>query len=225
MAEIGIFEAIHSARALRRFKPDPVADEIITKILEAAICAPSGGNSQDWLFVVITDSEQRRRVGEVYAKASKMVRPFYSDAARPAHMSEAEYQRLQSSGFYLHDHMAEAPVLILIAARKKAARDYGNIDPAAAARDQLCTRMASLYPAAQNIILACRALGLGTVLTTNHLLCEDEVKAVIGLPYEIETFALMPIGYPRGKFGPMRRKPLNEVAIRDRWGNPWPGRN
>jgi nitroreductase len=223
MAEIGLFEAIHSARALRRFKPDPVPDEIITRVLEAAICAPSGGNSQDWLFVVITDLEQKQRIGAAYAKASRMVRPYYSDAARPAHMSEEEYRRLQSSGFHLHEHMDEAPLLILVAAKKKPARHYDNIDPAIAERSQLYTRMASIYPAAQNIILACRAMGLGTVLTTNHLLCEEEVKTIIGLPDDIETFALMPVGYPLGKFGPVRRKPLSEVAIRDRWGNPWQG--
>jgi nitroreductase len=152
-----------------------------------------------------------------------MVRPFYSDAARPAHMSDAEYQRLQSSGFYLHEHMDEAPLLILVAAKKKAPRHYDGIDPATAVRNQLCTRMASIYPAVENIILACRTLGLGTVLTTNHTLCEDEIKAVIGLPDDVETFALLPVGYPRDKFGGVRRKPLAEVAIRDRWGNRWPG--
>lgn len=219
-----VFEVIHSARAMRRFKPDPVPDELITQILEAATSAPSGGNAQDWLFVVITDSEQRRLVGAAYTKASQMVRPFYSSAARPAHMSEAEYQRLQSSGFYLHEHMGEAPVLILVAAKKKAPRHYDGIDSAIAARNQLCTRMASIYPAVENIILACRALGLGTVLTTNHTLCEDEIKAAIGLPEDVETFALLPVGYPRDKFGGLRRKPLGEVVFRDRWGNPWPGK-
>ncbi|HEX4209523.1 MAG TPA: nitroreductase family protein [Candidatus Binataceae bacterium] len=223
MAEIGLFEAIHSARALRRFKPDPVPDSIITQILEAAIAAPSGGNTQDWLFVVITDPGQRRRVGAAYAKASQIVRPFYSEAARPTHMSEAEYQRFQSSGFYLHDHMEEAPLLILVAAKKKPIRHYEGVDPETAARNQLCTRMASIYPAVQNIILACRALRLGTVLTTNHTLCEDEINDVLGLPDDVETFALLPVGYPRDKFGGVRRKPLSEVVIRDRGGNPWPG--
>jgi len=84
-------------------------------------------------------------------------------------------------------------------------------------------RGASIYPAVQNIILACRALGLGTVVTTNHILLEEEMKAALGLPDDVRTYALMPIGYPRDKFGPMRRKPLSEVAIRDRWGNPWQG--
>jgi nitroreductase len=221
MSARDVFEVIHSARALRRFKPDPVPDELITQILEAAIAAPSGGNAQNWLFVVITDPGQRRQVGAVYAKASRIVRPFYADAAKPAHMTGAEYQRLQSSGFHLHEHMGEAPLLILVAGKKKAPRHYEGIDEAIAARNQLCTRMASIYPAVQNLILACRALGLGTVLTTNHTLCEEEIKAVIGLPEDVETFALLPIGYPRDKFGGVRRKPLGEVVIRDRWGNPW----
>jgi nitroreductase len=84
-------------------------------------------------------------------------------------------------------------------------------------------RGASIYPAVQNIILACRALGLGTTITTNHLRCETEVKAVLGLPPEVETFALMPVGYPVDKFGPLARRPLSEVAYADHWARPWPG--
>ncbi len=82
---------------------------------------------------------------------------------------------------------------------------------------------ASIYPAVQNIMLACRALGLGTVLTTLHALYEDEMKQVLGLPPEYSTFALLPIGYPTDKFGPVKRKPITQVAYRDRYGNNWPG--
>ena len=80
----------------------------------------------------------------------------------------------------------------------------------------------SIYPAIQNIILACRALGLGTVITTNHILYEDEVKAVLGMPDNAATFALMPIGYPTGKYGPLTRKPVAEVTYADSWGTAWP---
>lgn len=73
----------------------------------------------------------------------------------------------------------------------------------------------------QNIILACRAFGLGTVLTTNHILCEAEIKTLLSIPDEIDTFALMPIGYPRDKFGPVRRKAIAEVAMHNHWGNAW----
>ena len=83
-------------------------------------------------------------------------------------------------------------------------------------------RGASIYPAVQNIILACRAFGLGTLITTNHIRCEDEVKALLDLPPDVSTYALMPIGYPQGKFGPLARKPVSEVAYADRWGVVWP---
>ena len=81
----------------------------------------------------------------------------------------------------------------------------------------------SIYPAVQNIILACRAFGLGTVLTTIHMFFEDEVKAILGLPAEVQTYALLPIGYPRDKFGPIRRRPIGEVVCLDRYGNRWKG--
>ena len=82
-------------------------------------------------------------------------------------------------------------------------------------------RGASIYPAVQNIVLACRALGLGTTITTNHLRLEDEVKAVLGVPENVQTVALMPVGYPRDQFGPLVRRPVTDVAYADRWGQPW----
>ena len=85
------------------------------------------------------------------------------------------------------------------------------------------TAGASIYPAVQNIILACRALGLGTVLTTNHVILEPEVKRVLALPEDVRTFGLMPIGYTDARFGGVRRRPLSEVAVLDRFGNPWSG--
>lgn len=223
MSDIGVFEAIHTARALRRFRPDPVPPEIITRILEAAICAPSGGNVQDWYFVVVTDPEQRKRVGAAYAKASLSVRPFYENRPRPEHMTETEERHLKTSGFYLHEHMTEAPVLLLVCGRRRGPRpDLTNLGANALARMAAATACAGIYPAVQNVILACRALGLGTVLTTNHILCEQEVKDALAIAAEIDTYALMPIGYPVGKFGPVRRKPLAEVAMHDRWGRTWP---
>ncbi|MFZ1089579.1 MAG: nitroreductase family protein, partial [Xanthobacteraceae bacterium] len=86
-------------------------------------------------------------------------------------------------------------------------------------------RGASIYPAVQNVILACRALGLATLITTNHIRYENEVKALLGIPADVDTYALMPIGYPEGKFGPVTRRPVPEVAYADRWSTPWPGSN
>jgi len=227
MADIGLLEAMYSARALRRFKPDPIPDEVISKILDAAIRAPSAGDSQHWAFVVVRDPEQRRKIGEIYRKASKVIGWFYTGRERPAHMDEEQYRRFLSSGTYLWDHMDEAPVLLLTCLQARSMPSPDGMPPELLAKYKAAVpnlaRMlgASIYPAVQNIILACRALGLGTVLTTNHLVYEDEVKAVLGIPPDVQTYGLMPIGYPRGKFGPVKRKPVSEVAHLDSWDKSW----
>src|SRR5258707_146959 len=110
--EIGLFEAMYTARALRRFKPDPVPDEIMTKVLDAAIRAPSGSNAQSWLFVVVKDAEKRRQLGAIYHKASQILTKLYAERPRASHFTEEQYRRFISSVTYLFDHMHEAPVLL-----------------------------------------------------------------------------------------------------------------
>jgi nitroreductase len=229
MTELGVFEAIHTARALRRLKQDPVPDAVITQILEAAIRAPSAGNAQNWAFIVVRDPEQRRKLGTIYRKASNIASAMYAARGRPAHMTEEQFQRFMTAGAYLWDHMGDAP-LILVPCQAQPQLPPLEALPsdirANFAREQAYVeriRGASIYPAVQNIILACRALGLGTTITTNHIRCEDEVKAVLGIPEDVQTFAMMPIGYPRGKFGPLTRRPIVEIAHVDRWSHVWPG--
>jgi nitroreductase len=141
-------------------------------------------------------------------------------------MSEDTYRKLMASAYYLIDHMADAPVLLLACLKQTApAGAPPKLPPeiAAVVKSLARTSGSSIYPAVQNIILACRGLGLGTVLTTIHTFFEDEVKAILGLPPEVMTYALMPIGYPEGKFGPIRRRPVSEVAHLDKYGNHWKG--
>ena len=228
MTDIGVFEAIHSARSLRRLKPDPVPEDLITKILDAAIRAPSAGNAQHWAFIVVRDPAKRHALGAIYRKASDIASAVYHARGRPAHMDEEEWRRFMSAGAHLWDHMGEAPVLLVPCLRQRDMPPIAALPPDIQAlyQDELDynerIRGASIYPAVQNIILACRALGLGTVITTNHLRCEDEVKSLLGLPADVQTFALMPIGYPVGRFGPLTRRPLAEVARADDWSVPWP---
>lgn len=225
MDEIGLFEAMYSARALRRFKPDPVPDEVMTKVLDAAIRAPSGSNQQHWLFVVVKDAELRRKLSAIYHKGSELMMKLYASRPRPAHMSEEEQNRLLRSATYLFENMHEAPILLLACLKQEGVTAPQNVPPGMAEKMRGLQRTtgSSIYPAVQNIILACRAFGLGTVLTTLHLFHEDEVKTLIGLPPEVQTYALLPIGYPSDKFGPVKRKPVSEVACLDRYGNPWKG--
>jgi nitroreductase len=228
MSDLSLFDAIHTARALRRLTDEPVSESLITQVLDAAIRAPTGGNAQNWFFMVVRDAEKRRQLGAIYRKASDEVSEFYAARGRPPHMTEEKFQRFMAAGAYLWDHLGDAPVLLLpclvrrdmppreallkvVADRYEAHMEY---------QDRI--RGASIYPAVQNIILACRGLGLGTVITTNHLLYENEVRAVLGMPPGVFTFALMPIGFPKGKYGPVVRKPLSEVAFADTWGNHFP---
>ena len=227
MNEIGLFETIYSARALRRFKPDPVPEELLTRILDAAIRAPSAGNAQNWAFIVVRDPQQRRSLGEIYRRASDVVAHFYDARGRPSHMTEGQYHRFMSSGSYLWSHMDEAPVLLVpclkLAALPSLPATTVPLDVQAKYQELRLNRLsgASIYPAIQNVILACRALGLATLITTNHTLFEEEVATILALTPDIRTYALMPIGYPRDKFGPLSRRPITEVACADRYGNAW----
>ncbi len=222
--EIRLFEAMYSARAMRWLKPDPVPAHLIARILEAATQAPNAGNRQNWLFVVVRDAEQRRRIGDIYRRVSLWVLQRYQHQGKPANQSQAEYDRMMKGGTHLYDHMADAPVLLLPCLRIKPF----DLPPEISAEVRSAmtaaapwTAGASIYPAMQNIILACRALGLGTLPTTNHTIAEDEIKAVLDLPPEVRTFALMPIGYPERNFGPLTRRPVSEVAILDHYGTPF----
>jgi len=229
MAEIGLFEAMYSARALRRFKPDPVPDEIIARILDAAIRAPSGNSEQHWAFVVVKDPERRHRVAEIYRKAAYGIRPLLEKLYEQPQAGRATPDRslriLANSVVHLHENMHVPPIL-LVACLKPIAPYWEGINVSGEVLEGMKTMDrfagASIYPAVQNIILACRAFGLGTVLTTLHAIFEDEVKAVLQIPGDVQTWALMPIGYPVDRFGPVKRKPINEVAFEDCWGNPWP---
>jgi nitroreductase len=229
MFEMGLFDAMYSARALRRLKPDPVPEELINRILDAAIRAPSAGNAQNWVFIVVRDEAQRQRLGAIYRKASDEVAEIYAARGRPAHLTDQQYKRLLEGGAYLWDHMGDAPVLLVPCLRKR------DMPPRDALPRQVAERFdihlayqqrilgASIYPAIQNIILACRALGLGTLMTTNHILYEDDVRLALGLPDDVFTFALMPIGYPVDKPGPLSRRPITKVTFSERWGQAWTG--
>ncbi len=200
------FEVLSTQRAIRRLKPDPIPEDAIRTILEAAICAPSGGNRQGWSFVVIRDPELRAKIGEYYREAffnELLDLPYYRAAA--AAPPESALGKVLASSRHLAEHMGEAPVLIL------ACLESAGMSPG-------ITQGASIYPAVQNILLAARALGIGSTLTTIHRFRDRRVKALLGIPDGVETAALIPLGFPVGRFGRAPRRPLSEVVFLDRWG-------
>lgn len=202
--EIGLFEAIYTTRALRRFKPDPVPDDILRRVLDAAIRAPSGTNTQPWAFIVIKDPATKASLAEYYLDSWQAA--YGERVAQLDSIADASLQRILRSADYLAHHLAEAPVLILVCGRGRGGAP------------------SSTLPAVQNLMLAARGLGLGSVLTSIYKVKhEADVKMLLGIPDDWETVALIPLGYPRDKFGPVRRKPVEEVTFYDRWGNtpPW----
>ena len=196
---IDLFEAIDSQRAIRRFKSDPVPDELITRLLQAAIKAPSGGARQGWSFIVIRDQETKDKIGELYRSGDGFsITPDMTGQAR----------RVYGAAQYLEDHMEDVPVFILACIE---ANDDGTFSAA------------SIYPAVQNILLAARGMGLGSCLTTRQMRFEEEIKRLLNIPEGVATAALLPIGFPAEGvgYGPTRRKALEEVAFDGGWGKNW----
>lgn len=200
MNEMSLYEAMYTQRAIRHFSTQPVPDEAIQTILSAAVRAPSGGNRQPWHFIIVRDRETKRRLGD-----------WYLDAWRSSVDEATRQQQAYRSGGELGRGMADVPVLILVCA-----------DQGAAVRGPVSiTQGSSIYPAIQNLLLAARSLGLGTVLTTLHTLHETEIKEFLGIPENVDTAALIPLGYPAQgqRFGKGRRDPVEQVTFYDRWGN------
>ncbi len=195
-----IFEAIYTLRAMRRLKTDPVPEELVWKVLDAAIRAPSGGNLQPWRFVVVTDAAKKKQIGEWYLDGwTKAYGP-----ARDTMLADPVRARTFKSADYLANHIAEAPVLIFATVHAQIASVSGS-GP-------------NIFPAVQNLMLAARALGLGTTLTTLHKSHDAEVKALLGIPEGVETMAMIPMGWPKGNFGTGPRRPVGEVTHWDSWG-------
>ncbi len=203
-----VFQAMTEMRAMRRLKPDPVPREEIVDLIRYATHAPSGGNNQGWRFVVVTDVEKRRKIGELYKKAVDVYLSTMNTAPLP-HQTQEEWEALVKAVRWQGDHVGEAPVLIFPCLRVSVKAQQN----AAAMRGI----GSNIYPAVQNLLLACRAKGLGATLTTLHSFHEAEVNAILGLPEDAMTFAMIPVGYPLGKFGPTKRLAVDDVIGWDGW--------
>jgi len=200
---------------MRRLKPDPVPDELIIKILEAGTRAPNAANSQTWHFVVIKDVAIKKAVQVWYKKAfDEIVAPRYASSPPPKGSTAEKYHRQHLAVEYLTEHFHEAPVWIVACIK----HDNPLIPPNR-------TAGASIYPAVQNMLLAARALGLGANLTTRHLFFEDEAERALELPEGVHSYAIIPIGYPIGNFGPVGRGELRDFVSLDRVGQPWSALN
>ena len=199
--DIGLFDALYTQRAIRHFRQDPVPDELLRKLVEAATKAPSGGNRQPWSFILILDDDVKRRIARYYKES------WYAAYGSEPTPGESLQAHVRASATYLAEHMQDVPVLILVCLEHDGS-------------PSTMSRGSSIYPAVQNLLLVARGVGLGSALTTLHKRYEDEIKEMLGIPDNVETAALLPIGYPAEgvEYGPTRRSPVEEVTHWERWG-------
>ena len=201
-----LFEAIYTQRAIRRWLPDPLPDDLLWQIVEAATKAPSGSNSQPWRFLVIRDAEARRRLAEALRAAVGSDAPitkYFEEGSR----SEDRSTRLMLSGaLKILTNLEQAPAFVIPCLYS------GDAVP----DDRLRTG-SSIYGAVQNLQLAARGLGVGSVLTTFDRYIQDELREITGMPENAQSVALILLGFPDANFGPTRRRPVDEVTFWDRW--------
>ena len=195
-----VFETMGTCRAIRQLKPDPVPEELLDRILWAATRAPSPGNSQGWDFVVVDDPEPKGRIAAA-------VRAAMADRVAAMPRTDRTTRLMLDGTARLIDTLDRAPVLIFVTGPV--------IYPPGAPREQFT--WSALYPAAQNILLAARALGLGSVFTTMHMTAEPTVREVLGVPADVRIAAMIPIGWPDAEFGPVNRRPVADFVHRNRW--------
>lgn len=198
-----LYDALMTTRMMRRFTSEPVDEATVEAVLAAAVQAPSGGNIQPYQFVVVTEQEKKDRIGELYLRAHLRYTPTVAKITPPAKTPDAakRHERNLKAADDLAHNIANAPVMVLVLVPKISMAvqdDEGVMDVGPV--------YASVYPAVENLILACRAYGLGTCMTTLHRVYEDEVRELLGIPERYEVVALLPIGHPTGKWGVAPRR-------------------
>jgi nitroreductase len=205
------FDLVGNVRAMRKLKPDPVPQELLRKVLDAGVQAASGMNTQPWSFLVIRDSKGKQWFADRYKMA--METRFRIDADVDPGNDSAGARQLRAIQYQMK-HMGEYPLLLVVCGL----RDWPFKVPESERVGLAPPNYGAIYPCVQNILLACRAVGLGAALTTMHQVFEEELMARFGIPDEWGVVVTMPIGYPIGNFGPVRRRPAEQVTYYDKWG-------
>jgi nitroreductase len=199
----GFFRVLYTTRALRRLKPDPVPEELLFQLIDAAIRAPSGQNAQDWRFVVVTDPAIKLLMQTAATEAWARYQPrFAEDPASMDELPRTKRLSLKATAHLAH-HVRDAPAVIVVCGLKARHSSPGG----------------SAFPSVQNLLLAARALGLGASIF--QLALSPAVVREIGVPDEYQVHCAIPVGYPVDRHGPVRRRPVRQVTFKDRWGAAW----
>jgi nitroreductase len=210
--DMPLSEAMTTQRAIRRLKPDPVDDALVLQLIEYALKAPTGSNAQNWEFVVVKDPAVKAKL----ARRNRQAWRLYGGIGRRASRDDPKMLRLLDAVQWQADHFEEIPVIVVACLRgprlpwpNAAATSYYG----------------SIFPSVQNLLLAARAAGLGAALITLPIWSTFSARRILGLPRNVTPCAVVPIGWPVGRYGPTTRRPVGDVVSLDRYGNrPWSGK-
>jgi nitroreductase len=199
-------EAMATQRTIRRLLPDPVDDETVRRLLELAVRAPSGGDLQNWEFVVVRDPDVKHQLARLNRQSWSVFKRMYALRGR----RDERVRKGLAASQWLADHYEETPVVVVACLRGPrpwfppflTASYYGSI-----------------FPAVQNLLLAARAMGLGASLSTLSVWSTVLARRTLGLPWKVNPIAAVPLGWPRGSYGPTTRRPVEDLAHLDRYGN------
>lgn len=230
-----LHDVMRTMRAMRRLSHEPVDRDLLVELVRAATWAPSGSNEQAYAWVIVTDREAMLRVADVWCRAYAIYRDTVATVPRET-LARDKAARMYAASDHQRDHFAETPALLvacydlgamrarlrargprlLRAATATSPRDWLSVARSARAFAQR-SEAGSVYPGVQNLLLTARAMGLAANVTTTHLLLEDQFKRALGIPRRVRTFAAIPVGWPRGRFGPVTRHEPAEVTHWQRW--------
>ena len=201
-------EAVRTQRSIRRIKSDPVDDSLVLHLLELAMKAPTGSNAQNWEFIVVKDRKVVAKLGRLNRRALKIGGAIYKRII--ARRMNDQMLRIEKAVQWQADHFDEIPVVV-VACLKGVIPLWPPMATSSA--------YGSIYPAVQNLLLAARAAGLGAALITMPLWSKLLARRALGLPWNVTPCAVIPLGWPLGKYGPTTRRPVGELVSLDRYGN------
>ena len=212
--EMPLREAMETQRAVRRLLPDPVDDAIVLRCIELALKGPTGSNGQNWEWVIVRDQAIKETLGAQYRRSWSV----YGAIGRRVTRGDESMAKVLRAVEWQVEHFTELPVLVVACLR-------GNRVPMVPMPPlAVSSYYGSIYPSVQNLLLAARAMGLGASLITLPLWSTTVARRALGLPMSVHPCCVVPLGWPRGRYGPTTRKPVGDVTHLDRYGNqPWRG--
>jgi nitroreductase len=208
--EMPLREAMETQRAIRRLTPDPVDDALVLRLIELALKAPTGSNAQNWEFVVVKDPAVKARL----ARRNRQAWRLYGGLGRRISGRDPKMRKVLDAVQWQAEHFEEIPVIV-VACLKGLRLPFPPV--------AISSYYGSIYPSVQNLLLAARAVNLGAALITLPLWSHLSVRRILGLPWNVTPCAVVPLGWPRGRYGPTTRRPVREVVSFDRYGNRPPG--